>query len=163
MLKVGLDLDQTICDFMGPYLKMFGKPTKDSIITKHVMRDLRNNKDFWLNLPIINRPNFNVTLYCTARVNKKLWNKRYIYNNNLPTAPVYQVYGHGLSKAPLIKGRVDVFIDDSVMHFEDLNSKGIPCLLINSEFNQNYNTKYRIYSLDIDEIKATYNSMLYGY
>ena len=144
---------------MNPYLQRFGIPKKDSDITKHVMNDLRKDKEFWLGLPIINVPNFDVALYCTSRVNKKVWNKQFIRQAGLPIAPVYQVYGYGLSKVPHIKGRVDVFIDDSIHNFEDLNANGIPCLLISSEFNRGYDTPFRINSLDLDEITQTFNLM----
>lgn len=33
-LKVSMDLDGCLCDFYGPYFERFGKPEKDSIITK---------------------------------------------------------------------------------------------------------------------------------
>ena len=55
-LKIGLDIDDTICDFIGPYLKRFGTPKRDSEITKNVSRILINDKDFWMNLPIIHSP-----------------------------------------------------------------------------------------------------------
>ena len=64
-----------------------------------------------------------------------------------------------MSKAPVLKGRVDVFIDDSIKNFEDLNSQGIPCLLIDSPQNRHYKTEYRIYSLDEKEIELMYLKM----
>ena len=57
------------------------------------------------------------------------------------------------------RGKVDVFIDDSVRIFEELNSKGIPCLLIDAPQNQNYETEYRIHSLQYSEIENAYNRL----
>lgn len=72
---------------------------------------------------------------------------------------LYIKFQDKLSKAPILKGRVDVFVDDSIKNFEDLNSQGIPCLLIDSPQNRNYETEYRIHSLDEKEIESIYLKM----
>lgn len=155
-LRVGLDIDDTICAFMDPYLDRFGKPKEDIEITRNVQRVLKQSKEFWLNLPIIHRPNFEPTLYCTKRIHPKAWTKRFLKNHNLPIVPIYQVYSS--SKAAKIKGRVDVFIDDSISNFIDLNLNGIPCLLIDSPYNrEHWGDIARIHSLDIEEITNAYN------
>lgn len=156
-LRVGLDLDDTICDFLGPYLRRFGTPKEDSEITKNVTRVLINDKNFWINLPVIHRPNFNPTLYCTKRINSKIWSKQYLERNNLPIAPIYQVVCQTSSKAPRIKGRVDVFIDDSISNFIDLNLSGVPCLLMDGNHNQDWGPVGRLYSLDKEEIEDCYH------
>ena len=53
-------------------------------------------------------------------------------------------------------GGCDVHIDDSVHVFTDLNSKGIPCLLLDTPNNQDWGPIGRIYSLDKDEIEDVY-------
>lgn len=159
-LRVGLDLDDTICDFLGPYYKRFGIPKRDSEITKNVSQVLIKDKDFWINLPVINRPNFNPTLYCTKRVNPKLWSKQFLEKNNLPSAPIYQVICQFSSKAPRIKGKVDVFIDDSISNFIDLNLKGVPCLLMDGSHNRQWGPVGRLFSLNKEEIEECYNLFL---
>ena len=57
----------------------------------------------------------------------------------------------------MLKGRVDVHIDDSIKVFKDLNSKGIPCLLMDSPFNQEWGPIGRIYSLNLEEIEDVYH------
>lgn len=159
MLRVGLDLDDTIFSFMDPYIKRFGNPKNDYDITKKVQRVLKKDKKWWLNQPLIRRPDFDVTLYCTKRIHSKSWTKQQIKLNNLPKAPIYQVYSQGKNKADVIKGRVDVFIDDSVSNFEAMNKSGLPCLLIDAPHNQHFQTKARIYSLKYKEIEETYNKL----
>lgn len=159
-LRIGLDIDDTICDFINPYLERFGIPNKDSEITRNVSRVLIKDKNFWINLPIIHYPNFIPTLYCTKRVHPKSWSKKYLELNNLPNSPIYQVYCQTSSKAPMIKGRVDVFIDDSLSNFMDLNLHGIPCLLMDAEHNKKWGPVARVYSLDKEEIKDCYNLFL---
>lgn len=156
MLKIGLDLDQTIDDFWGPYLEKFGPPKTDSEVTKNVVRKLSKDRNFWLTLPVLRRPNFTPALYCTARVNNKAWTKKYLSDNDFPKAPVYQVPGYAARKSPRIKGRVDVFIDDSVRHFNELNENGVPCLLMDSPDNKHIDTPLRVYSLDYAEIESVY-------
>ena len=129
MLRIGLDLDQTIDDFWGPYLDRFGPPKTDSEVTKNVMRILSKDREFWLNLPVLRRPNFVPALYCTARVNSKVWTKKYLENNNFP----------------------------KVRNFKELNSKGIPCLLMDAENNRHIDTILRVHTLELKEIENVYN------
>ena len=62
-LRISSDIDGCLCDFYTPYLKRFGTPKKDTEITCNVVNILSKDRDFWLNLPVINYPNFNPTLY----------------------------------------------------------------------------------------------------
>ena len=155
-LRVGLDADGCLDDFWNPYLKRFGQPKCDAEITRNVQRKLQYDKDFWINLPVLHRPNFDVTLYCTKRTSLKTYLRQWLENNEFPIAPIYQVlYQHG-SKAPFIKGRIDVFVDDSVENFLDINKSGIPCLLMDNEANKHLGPMLRIHTLDLDEIEDVY-------
>lgn len=156
-LRIGLDIDDTICAFYNPYLERFGTPHSDSEITRNVSRVLIKDKEFWLGLPITNRPDFCPALYCTKRVHPKEWTREFLVINGLPVMPIYQVYCQKSSKAPRIKGRVDVFIEDSISNFIDLNLNGIPCLLIDNEFNRSWGPVGRIFSLKEEEIVEAYN------
>lgn len=156
-LRISCDLDDTINYWMFPYIQKFGTPKNDFEITKNVRVKLMKDKEFWMTLPIKNRPNFIPVQYTTARIIPKQWIKQFIKENGLPNVPVYQVRGVSLSKAKMLKGRVDLHIDDSIKVFKDLNSKGIPCLLIDSPYNREWGPIGRVYSLDIDEIIETYN------
>lgn len=156
MIKCGLDIDDTLCDFINPYLDRFGNPKNDYEITRNVENILKNDRDFWLTLPAINTLNFIPELYCTKRVNKKAWTKKWLSENDFPNKPVYQVYYQHGNKANYIKGRVDVFVDDSVRNFIQMNLSGVPCLLLDKEYNQDWGPIGRIYSLDKDEIEDTY-------
>ena len=54
MLKISLDLDDTVNLWMQPYLDKFGVPKTNQEITKNVRYKLLKDKNFWLNLPIKN-------------------------------------------------------------------------------------------------------------
>lgn len=160
MLRIGLDIDNCIANFDAGYLSRFKKwPKHDWAISRNVEHILIKEREFWLSLPVLRKPNFTPRLYCSSRVNNKRWTKQYLKDNEFPNAPLYQIPGYKLSKAPILKGRVDVFVDDSIKNFEDLNSQGIPCLLIDSPHNKDYETEYRIHSLDEKEIESIYLKM----
>lgn len=156
-LRIGLDLDDTCNLWWDLYIARFGQPKDDYIITRHVQQVLKKDKDFWVNLPVKHHPDFDVTLYCTKRVNKKSWTKEWLAKNHFPMAPVYQVYTQSKNKADVIKGRVDVFIDDSVSNFEAMTSAGMFCLLMDAPNNRDYKTNLRVYSLKYEEIESLYN------
>jgi hypothetical protein len=156
-LRISMDLDGCLCDFYGPYLSRFGTPKEDSIITKNVNTVLAHDKDFWMNLPVINTLKWCPKQYTTARIIRKQWIKEYLEAKMFPKAPIYQVHGYGLSKYSKIKqGGCHLHIDDSLSVFIDLNSKGIPCLLLDTPSNKEWGPIGRIYSLDKDEIEDTY-------
>lgn len=156
-LKISLDIDGCICDFYNPYIQRFGIPKKDSDITKNVVGPLSKDKEFWLSLPVINRPNFAVKQYTTARCIPKSWIKKYLLESGMPKAPVYQLLTHCISKVPRIKtGGCNLHIDDSLKVFVDCNLNGIPCLLMDNPSNRDWGPVGRIYSLDKEEVSDCY-------
>lgn len=158
MLRIGLDIDDTIATFWSHYINKFGNPKSDFEITKNVQRKLRHDKKFWTGLDVANTIDFVPELYCTKRVNPKSYTKQWLIENGFPNRPIYQMYLQTGNKATMIKGRVDVFIDDSISNFKKLNESGVPCLLIDAPQNQGFETSLRIYSLNYNEILTTYNN-----
>lgn len=155
MLRISCDIDGCLADFNTGYLKRFKKwPKHDWAISRNVTNILIHEKDFWLNLPILNKLEFTPRMYCSARVNPKRWSKQYLRDNGFPDAPLYQVPGYKLSKAKTLEGRCDVHIEDSMKNFLDLNSKGIPCLLYN--VTEDVSPVLQIHSLDYAEIEEVY-------
>ena len=155
-LRIGTDCDGCIDDFWNPYLARFGEPKNDFEITKNVQQKLSRDREFWTTLPVLHKPNFDVTLYCTKRTSLKSYLRQWLEDNNFPIAPIYQVlYQYG-SKAPYIKGRVDVFVDDSISNFLDMNNSGVPCLLMDNPSNRHLGPMLRIHSLQKEEIEDVY-------
>ena len=158
MIQIGLDLDDTIFGFSEGYLKRFKKfPKHDWAITRNVKYILSKERDFWINLPVIRRPiGFEPKLYCSSRINPKAWSKKAIEINCLPNSPLYQVPGYNIPKSKYIKGRIDVFIEDSPHQWKFLNQAGIPCLLIENENNAYLGPILKIHSLDYNEIEDAF-------
>lgn len=160
-MKISLDLDDTVNYWYKVYLERFGNPSDDYEITRNVMRILRKDKDFWMDLPIKHYPKCDVHCYTTARVIPKKWMRQYLIKNNLPPAPVYQVFGVRLSKVPqLRRSGCDVHIDDSIANFIECNLAGIPTLLMDSDNNQDWGSIGRVFSLEKEEIEEVYNSFM---
>ena len=155
-LRISCDLDGVLCNFEKAYLQRFKKwPNHDWAITRNVNNILIHEKEFWLNIPVLNRLSFTPRMYCSARVNPKRWSKQYLRDNGFPDAPLFQVPGYKLSKAKTLKGKCDVHIEDSMKNFIDLNNKGIPCLLYNT--SEEVSPILQIKSLEYDEIEEVYH------
>ena len=155
-LQIGLDIDEVLADWSGPFFKRF-KPKSDSDITRICGQILHKDRNFWLNLPVIRKPiGFEPKLYCTKRSCLKIYSKEWLDNNGFPHRPVYQVFCQTDNKARYIKGRIDVFVDDSVHNVIEMNKSGVPTLLMNTNYNEKFSPVLRIYSLDYDEIEEAY-------
>lgn len=161
-LKIALDLDGVLANFEFSYNSYFktdiSKESQEKI-SKNVYK-LRNNKEFWENLDVLERINFDVTCYCTKRINSKTYTKNWLIKNNFPNKPIYQMYHQLGNKATLIKGKCDVLIDDSVSNVIKCIKSGVPALLIDRPSNQWFGPQFRIYSLNYDEILEAYNLLI---
>ena len=161
MIRIALDLDDTIFDFLGAYQEVFPgeKNLISSNITKNVCK-LKKDKRFWENLPLLEMPNFEPCIYATKRINSKVYTRNCLNRHGLPIKPIYQmVYQYG-NKVDMIKGRCDVLIDDSVFNCYQALKVGFPAILITRPHNIDSDYPYRINRLDLDEILAVYNSIL---
>lgn len=164
MLNIALDIDDTIAGFWDSYLKEFGSPKDNFEITKNVYK-LKENKHFWENLSVIDRPDFDPHIYCTKRINSKTSTRNWLIKNNFPVKAIYQMYCQRGNKATLIKGRCDVLIDDSPYNIETCNNSGLPALLIDRDVNKTlpkqykHLEKFRIHSLTYQEIEKKFNEI----
>lgn len=160
-LKIAIDIDDTLSSFYDSYQKLFPgeKNMRNEVITKNVY-SLRNNKEFWTGLEVIDRPNFEPHIYATKRINPKSYTREWLIKNNFPDKPIYQTYYQLGNKADIIKGRCDVLIDDSPSNVYKCIKSGVPALLIDRPHNQEAGPLYRIYSLDIDEVLFGYKMLM---
>lgn len=160
MFRIGLDIDDCLAGFWDAYCERFDTANnphmlKDHIITRNVQQILSKERDFWLNLPVINRLDFIPELYCTKRVNNKAWTREWLRRNGFPDRPIYQmVYQHG-NKADMIKGKVDVFIDDSLSNVIKCQRSGVPALLYHTDRTVDF-PMFKVFSLNRTEIIDAY-------
>ena len=161
MIRIALDLDDTIFDFLGAYQEVFPGERNmiSSNITKNVFK-LKKDKRFWENLPLLEMPNFEPCIYATKRINSKVYTRNCLSRHGLPIKPIYQmVYQYG-NKVNIIKGHCDVLVDDSVFNCYQALQVGFPAILITRPHNINSDYPYRINKLDLDEILTVYNQIL---
>lgn len=157
MLKIRLDIDDVIFDFQGAYANRFNtkrqKSWSNSNLMKRRLGILSKEKDFWINLPIKNIPNFTPNGFVSARGVPKTWTLESLKVNNIPgRSSIYQVPWN-MSKITVLKELgTDIFIDDKEETWRDCNRNGIFCLLMDASHNQKIKTDYRIYDLDINKI-----------
>ena len=61
------------------------------------------------------------------------------------------------NKAIHVKCKVDVFVDDDIDNFIKLNLSGIPCLLLDKPYNQEWGPVARLFTFNTKEIEECYN------
>lgn len=161
MIRIALDLDDTVFDFLGAYKEAFPGPKnmEEPRITKNVV-SLKRDKQFWEGLPLLEMPNFEPCIYATKRINSKVYTRNCLLRNGLPIKPIYQMYYQKGNKVDIIKGRCDVLIDDSAFNCYQALRVGFPAILITRPHNINSDYPYRINRLDIEEIMEVYKTIL---
>lgn len=161
MIRIALDLDDTIFDFIGAYRNLFpgDKDLKEPSITKNVL-SLRRDKKFWEGLPLLEMPNFEPCIYATKRINSKVYTRNCLHRHGLPIKPIYQIYTQRGNKANIIKGRCDVLVDDSVFNCYQALEVGFPAILITRPHNMHSDYPYRVNKLDIEEILEVYKQIV---
>lgn len=160
-MNIYLDIDDVVFYWNESYAARFKTKIQKSWCKSRLMSKrldiLSKEKEFWLNLPIKNYPNFQPKGFVSARGIPKSWTKESLKINNIPgRANVHQV-NWGQSKISLLKDlNCEIFVDDKYETFRDCNKNGIFCLLMDAPTNKKYKTKLRIKNLDINTIKEMY-------
>lgn len=145
-MKIGLDIDEVLCDFIGGYSKRFGiteTPESwnfDPDIKKNI-EDLKDDDDFYMNLEKKIHPRdipFEPHCYITSRSCKKEVTEKWLHKNGYPNRPIY-VVGINASKVEAAKqSGIDVFVDDRFENFRELEKAGICCFLLDAPHNQRW-------------------------
>ena len=157
-IRIALDLDDTIFDFLGAYKEAF--PGERNMINSNIDKNvfaLRKNKKFWENLPLLEMPNFEPCIYATKRINSKTYTRNCLSRYGLPIKPIYQIYYQQGNKANIIKGHCDVLVDDRVFNCYQALKVGFPAILITRPHNVHSDYPYRVNKLDIEEIMEVYS------
>lgn len=151
MAKIGLDIDEVICDFVGGCIDKFPEMIDRSVYWNdpHIAlnwHSIVNDDDFWLNLKAKVKHedlNFEPHCYITSRSIPTELTKKWLDLNGFPSVPIYTV-GHNESKVEVAKNSgVEIFIDDRFENFVELNNAGICCFLFDAPHNQRYNVGYK--------------------
>jgi hypothetical protein len=155
--KVGLDIDEVLCDWVGAWCQKFGYEIPDSWSFSYQTYDHfksmegKELEDFYLNIPPKIDPKdlpFEPHCYITSRSVPLELTQKWLQKNGFPTVKVYSV-GFGASKVNIAKeSGIDVFIDDRFENFVELNKAGICTYLLDAKHNRRYDVGYkRIFNL----------------
>ena len=163
-MRIFLDVDDVIFDWHPDYAKRFNVEVPKKWDYSQTMTDriltLAKDKNYWLTLTLKNRPNFTPKGFVSARGIPKAWTVESLKINNIPGRSHVHHVPWNISKIDTLKKlKCELFIDDKIETFEDCLKNGIPCLLMNAPHNTFYDTPYRVYSLDIKEIKQLYDRL----
>lgn len=158
--RIGLDIDDVICDFIGGWMNKFGLSDPINWAWSYKMKeyfdklseDKKELEDFYLNLkPKIDPKSipFEPICYITSRNVPQWITEKWIESNGFPCVPIYTV-GHNQSKIQVAKDAgIEIFVDDRFENFVELNNAGICCYLFDMPHNKRYNVGFkRIASLD---------------
>lgn len=155
--KIGLDLDEVLCDWVGAWTKKFNHPLPECWNFSYGTKDnffsfsKEELEEFYLNIPAKISPceiPFEPHCYITSRSIPEEITKAWIEKNGFPTVPVYCV-GFGKSKVEVAKkSGIDIFVDDRYENFVELNNAGICTFLLDAPHNRRYEVGYkRLHSL----------------
>lgn len=151
--KIGLDIDEVICDWITPWCEKFKIPRPKTWffqrnILNHFneMREKGELDDFYLNLkPLISPCDipFEPHCYVTSRPVSSEITEKWLDMNGFPTKPVITV-SPGTSKVDALKDAgVEIFVDDRYDNYEEVNRAGILCYLMDAPHNQRYDVGYK--------------------
>lgn len=153
--KIGLDIDEVICDWVGYWCKHHNMPEPENwhfdYNIKAKFEALKDNKEFWLNIPPKIKPSeipFEPYCYITSRSIPKEWTEEWLAKYGFPQTTVYSI-GFGESKVAIAKeSGIELFVDDRFDNFVELNKAGICTYLLDAKHNQRYDVGHkRIFSL----------------
>lgn len=153
---ISCDLDDVVFDFLGSYESRFGVKLSSYWNADYNMPDnlkeLQQDKDFWVNMPIKSQIPFEVDYYVTARSIPVEWTQEAIQKNNLPKAPIYSLPWNVSKIETLKKLGVTVHIDDKFSTYKECKQNGIFCYLVTTDANKRYDVgHHRIKS--VSELK----------
>lgn len=154
--RVSLDIDDVCLDFKPAFEQRFNIKLNNywdgSYLMGSLLDKVKDDKDFWVNLPVKNLPTFNPTCYITSRSISVDWTKECLEKNGFPCAPVYCV-PFNESKVDLLKNNnINIHIDDKVQNYQEAITAGIFCYLMDAPHNQWFNVPQhrRIYDLNLN-------------
>jgi hypothetical protein len=174
-LRIALDCDGVVADFVPAFLetgRRIGAFPKNvvvdpSLVTSwdwgpygqyagpiwdHIMREPYS---VWRGLDVLEPPPFDPIAYVSARSIPLSVTEDWIWEKGLRRAPVFHVERGASKVETLRKIGTDVYVDDFLGNFEEINAGGIPCLLMDASHNQHLDVgEYRVHSLYEVETRA---------
>lgn len=152
--KIGLDIDEVICDFTTGWGKLHGITTSPEHWNYHrsmsaefkKMKEDGKLDDFYMDLIPRVKPTdipFEPHCYVTSRPVSTELTEKWLDKWGFPTSKVITVPVNGSKVQAMKDAGVEVFVDDRYENYEELNRNGILCYLLDAPHNQRYNVGYK--------------------
>jgi hypothetical protein len=146
--KIVLDIDEVVCGWTEGYRKHTGKTLASgywdsSYGVSADLKELAKDKEFWLGLPCIARPDFIPHAYISSRGIPVEWTMEWIEKNGLPTRPVYHVDWNHSKVDKLKEVGAEYFVDDRFENFVEAQKAGVCSFLMDAPHNQHYDVGYK--------------------
>lgn len=151
MPKIGLDIDEVLCDWVNPWCAKYGHEIPDSWHFSYKNRERLDAQteellEFYKNLPPKISPKdlpFEPHAYISSRSLPVELTMDWIEGNGFPTAKVY-IVPFGASKVEVAKqSGIDIFVDDNFGNFVELNKAGVCTYLLDAPHNHRYEVGYK--------------------
>ena len=152
--KIGLDIDEVLCDFLTPWMKKFKiKDVPQTWFFDHKIKErfeeLKKEGEldnFFLNLKPKVQPQdipFEPHCYITSRPVDSEISRQWLEKNGFPMRPVYTIAVNQTKVEVAKEAGVEWFVDDGYHNFIELNKAGICCFLWDCEANRKYEVGYK--------------------
>ena len=152
-VKIGLDIDEVLCNWIGDWTDKFDMKTPNSwwfdrdIMDRFEKMKVEGSLDsFYLNLdPLIKSEDipFEPHCYITSRPVDTAITEAWLKMHGFPARPVFTC-GVGRSKVDIAKEQgLDIFVDDGYHNYLELNNAGICTFLMDAPHNKRYNVGFK--------------------
>lgn len=152
-VKIGLDIDEVICNWLGDWTDKYGMETPTNWYFDREILDRFDDmkakgelEEFFLSLKPLIQPEdipFEPHCYITSRPVESGVTEAWLKMHGFPARPVHTV-GMGNSKVDIaLKEGLDMFVDDSFSNFTALNKAGVCCFLMDAPHNQRYDVGFK--------------------
>lgn len=156
--KIALDIDGVLAGLEEAYLGNNRTPATDWDDPRFKNEDFLSkiqDDTFMLSLPVIDSFNFPIVGYVTARGVDTSTTQQWLDKHLFPSKPIVTV-GLNKSKVEAVKELgADIFVDDSIYNFIELNNAGVTCYLRTRPHNE----KYNVGTLRISNLNELFNKL----
>lgn len=137
--RISLDIDDVCANFLGYFQEKFNTTLNPYWNGSYQMREfldkVKDDRDFWVNLPVLCKPPFEVDLYVSSRSIPAEWTMEWLQKNGFPCAPVVHVPWN-TSKIDILKEhKIDIHVDDKIQNYRDCVRENIFCYLVTAPHN----------------------------
>lgn len=151
--KIGLDIDEVLCDWVGGWCEYRGIKRPDSwYFDRGLLDEFENMKkegvldSFYLGLnPLINPLDIHFEPHCyiTSRPVETSITEQWLNIHCFPARPVFTTTQERTKLVIAKEQGIDVFVDDSFGNFQALSKGGVLCYLMDAPHNSRYDVGYK--------------------